>query len=99
MRISDWSSDVCSSDLYSHLHPNDDVNLSQSTNDVYPSAVRLAVMLSHAELMKALDNLAYEFRQRGVEFADIIKLGRTQLQDAVPKIGRASCRERVCQEV
>src|SRR3546814_10582564 len=47
MRISDWSSDVCSSDL-------------------------------------ALDDLSYEFRQRGVEFADIIKLGRTQLQDAVP---------------
>ncbi|WP_349254791.1 aspartate ammonia-lyase [Ferrovibrio sp.] len=69
---------------YSHLHPNDDVNLSQSTNDVYPTAVRLAVILSHAELMKALDDLAYEFRQRGVEFADIIKLGRTQLQDAVP---------------
>jgi len=69
---------------YAHLHPNDDVNLSQSTNDVYPSAVRLGVILSHAELMKALDGLAYEFRQRGVEFADVIKLGRTQLQDAVP---------------
>ena len=69
---------------YQHLHPNDDVNLSQSTNDVYPTAVRLAVLLSHTELMRALDGLAYEFRQRGVEFADIIKLGRTQLQDAVP---------------
>ncbi len=69
---------------YQHLHPNDDVNLSQSTNDVYPTAVRLAVLLSHAELMTALDDLSYEFRQRGVEFADIIKLGRTQLQDAVP---------------
>lgn len=69
---------------YQHLHPNDDVNLSQSTNDVYPTAVRLGVILSHADLMKALDGLAYEFRQRGVEFADIIKLGRTQLQDAVP---------------
>lgn len=69
---------------YQHLHPNDDVNLSQSTNDVYPTAVRLSVILSHAELMKALDGLAYEFRQRGVEFADVIKLGRTQLQDAVP---------------
>ncbi len=69
---------------YAHLHPNDDVNLSQSTNDAYPTAVRLATLLSHAELTRALENLAYEFRQRGVEFADIVKLGRTQLQDAVP---------------
>ncbi|WP_374632559.1 aspartate ammonia-lyase [Ferrovibrio sp.] len=69
---------------YAYLHPNDDVNLSQSTNDAYPSAVRLATLLSHAELTRALENLAYEFRQRGVEFADIVKLGRTQLQDAVP---------------
>jgi len=69
---------------YAYLHPNDDVNLSQSTNDAYPTAVRLATLLSHAELTRALENLAYEFRQRGVEFADIVKLGRTQLQDAVP---------------
>lgn len=69
---------------YQHLHPNDDVNLSQSTNDAYPTAVRLATLLSHAELSRALEKLAYEFRQRSIEFADIVKLGRTQLQDAVP---------------
>lgn len=69
---------------YQHLHPQDDVNLSQSTNDVYPTAVRLSVILSHSALMEALGGLASEFRRRGAEFADIIKLGRTQLQDAVP---------------
>lgn len=69
---------------YQHLHPNDDVNLSQSTNDAYPTAVRLATLLSHAELSRTLEDLAYQFRQRATEFADIVKLGRTQLQDAVP---------------
>ncbi len=69
---------------YAHLHPNDDVNLSQSTNDAYPTAVRLSTLLSHAELSRALEALAGEFRERGEEFGDIVKLGRTQLQDAVP---------------
>lgn len=69
---------------YQHLHPNDDLNLSQSTNDVYPTAVRLSVILSHSTLMNALDDLAIEFGRRGSDFAEIIKLGRTQLQDAVP---------------
>ncbi|MBP6818869.1 MAG: aspartate ammonia-lyase [Ferrovibrio sp.] len=69
---------------YAHLHPNDDVNLSQSTNDAYPTAVRLATLLSHAELSDALQALAGEFRKRGEDFSAIVKLGRTQLQDAVP---------------
>ncbi len=69
---------------YAHLHPNDDVNLSQSTNDAYPTAVRLATLLSHAELSDALQALAAEFRKRGEDFNAIVKLGRTQLQDAVP---------------
>ncbi|WP_428246368.1 aspartate ammonia-lyase [Ferrovibrio sp.] len=69
---------------YAHLHPNDDVNLSQSTNDAYPTAVRLATLLSHAELSDALQALAAEFRKRGEDFNTIVKLGRTQLQDAVP---------------
>ncbi|MEL3892898.1 aspartate ammonia-lyase [Ferrovibrio sp. MS7] len=69
---------------YAHLHPNDDVNLSQSTNDAYPTAVRLATLLSHAELSDALQALAAEFRKRGEDFSAIVKLGRTQLQDAVP---------------
>jgi len=69
---------------YQHLHPNDDVNLAQSTNDAYPTAVRLATLLGHAELSAALEDLAAEFAHRGLEFAAIVKLGRTQLQDAVP---------------
>ncbi|QSP94976.1 aspartate ammonia-lyase [Marinobacter salinisoli] len=69
---------------YQHLHPNNDVNMSQSTNDVYPTAVRLSVILKHADLVKALASLRDAFAAKGVEFADIIKMGRTQLQDAVP---------------
>ncbi len=66
------------------LHPNDHVNLSQSTNDTYPTAVRLSVLLSIATLSGALDLLACAFEQKAAETASIVKLGRTQLQDAVP---------------
>ena len=66
------------------IHPNNDVNLSQSTNDVYPTAVRLALLLSDEILVSALDELATAFERKSAEFADILKLGRTQLQDAVP---------------
>ncbi len=69
---------------YDVIHPNNDVNLSQSTNDVYPTAIRLAVLFSYGALKGAVARLADEFQQRGDEFADVIKLGRTQLQDAVP---------------
>ncbi len=69
---------------YQHLHPNNHVNLSQSTNDVYPSAIRLAILLSHEEYLKSLSGLCYEMKQKAVEFADVVKMGRTQLQDAVP---------------
>ena len=69
---------------YAFLHPNDDVNLSQSTNDTYPTAVRLAVLLEVAPLQRALDALAAAFEAKGTAFAGIVKLGRTQLQDAVP---------------
>lgn len=69
---------------YAHLHPNDDVNLGQSTNDAYPTAVRLALLLSVGPLSAALGRLADAFAARGEAFADIVKLGRTQLQDAVP---------------
>ncbi|MCX5569825.1 aspartate ammonia-lyase [Kaistia nematophila] len=69
---------------YATLHPNNDVNLSQSTNDVYPTAIRLALLMSYGRLSEALERLALAFDAKGSEFASIIKLGRTQLQDAVP---------------
>jgi len=69
---------------YEVIHPNNHVNLSQSTNDVYPTAIRLAIVLSHEPLTQAISELAYELKQKAVEFSDVIKMGRTQLQDAVP---------------
>lgn len=69
---------------YAALHPNDDVNMSQSTNDVYPTAVRLAIVMSRVDLIEALDRLAAAFQVKAGQFAVIIKIGRTQLQDAVP---------------
>jgi aspartate ammonia-lyase len=69
---------------YSRLHPNDDVNLSQSTNDVYPTAIRLALLIATPKLARAMGDLASAFQAKGEEFSQILKLGRTQLQDAVP---------------
>ena len=69
---------------YAALHPNDDVNMSQSTNDTYPTAVRLAVLLSTGGLRAALERLATVFERKAAAFAHVVKLGRTQLQDAVP---------------
>lgn len=69
---------------YGTLHPNDDVNMSQSTNDAYPTALRLSIILASDALMHALDELAYAFKTKAVELADVLKIGRTQLQDAVP---------------
>lgn len=69
---------------YDVVHPNDEVNLSQSTNDVYPTAIRLAILLAHRCLDQELRRLADELGRKGSEFASVIKLGRTQLQDAVP---------------
>jgi aspartate ammonia-lyase len=66
------------------LHPNDHVNLSQSTNDTYPTAVRLSVLLSIPGLSEALDRLAASFEAKAEAGKFIVKLGRTQLQDAVP---------------
>ncbi|OEY67772.1 aspartate ammonia-lyase [Marinobacter sp. X15-166B] len=69
---------------YSNLHPNNDVNMSQSTNDAYPTAVRLSILLKQSGLVEALAGLRDAFAAKGEEFSDIIKMGRTQLQDAVP---------------
>ncbi|MFG2334184.1 aspartate ammonia-lyase [Streptomyces sp. NPDC048604] len=69
---------------YQHLHPNEDVNLSQSTNDVYPTAVRIATILAVTDLLKAAAVLQDAFAEKSVEFREVLKMGRTQLQDAVP---------------
>lgn len=69
---------------YSHLHPLEHVNLSQSTNDVYPTAVKVALRFAIERLVLSMDILRIEFEKKAIEFADILKMGRTQLQDAVP---------------
>jgi aspartate ammonia-lyase len=69
---------------YDVVHPNNHVNLSQSTNDVYPTAIKLALHRAIDELREAMRALAEAFNRKGAEFAPHIKMGRTQLQDAVP---------------
>ncbi len=69
---------------YQYCHPNNHVNLSQSTNDVYPTALKLALITSNDTLTLVLGELALAFRARAEGFRDVIKIGRTQLQDAVP---------------
>lgn len=69
---------------YKHCHPNNDVNLSQSTNDAYPTSVRIALLLRTNEIIDSLKWLIDAFKVKGEEFADVIKMGRTQMQDAVP---------------
>lgn len=69
---------------YDVLHPNDDVNASQSTNDAYPTAVKLATYFGIQDLLKALAALRGAFQAKADEFRPILKIGRTQLQDAVP---------------
>ena len=69
---------------YDVVHPNNHVNLSQSTNDVYPTALRIAAHWGLQGLDDALSQLGEAFRVKATEFVDIVKMGRTQLQDAVP---------------
>ena len=69
---------------YAVVHPNNHVNLSQSTNDVYPTAVKIALHRAIEELRGAMSALAAAFLAKGEEFGPFIKMGRTQLQDAVP---------------
>jgi fumarate hydratase class II len=67
------------------LHPNDDVNLGQSSNDIIPSALHVSVALAvHANLLPALDGLALALDRKAAEFSDIVKIGRTHLMDATP---------------
>ena len=69
---------------YQYCSPNDHVNCAQSTNDAYPTAFRYTFFRMNRHLEKALQDLIDSFRSKGEEFKDIIKMGRTQLQDAVP---------------
>jgi aspartate ammonia-lyase len=69
---------------YHVLHPNEHVNLSQSTNDVYPTALRLAAYTGVFRLIDAMELLKKSFECKADEFQDVLKMGRTQLQDAVP---------------
>jgi aspartate ammonia-lyase len=69
---------------YKPIHPNDHVNMSQSTNDVFPTATRVMTAVLLEQLIPELDQLANALDKKGDEFADVIKSGRTHLQDAVP---------------
>lgn len=69
---------------YSPVHPNDHVNMAQSTNDVIPTAIRLACVSELPKLVNAFERLADAFEEKGREFDDVIKSGRTHLQDAMP---------------
>jgi len=69
---------------YDKVHPNDHVNMAQSTNDVFPTATRLALLLGHQRLVQSARRLAAALETKGREFAGLLKVGRTHLQDAVP---------------
>jgi aspartate ammonia-lyase len=69
---------------YKQLHPLEHVNMSQSTNDVYPTAIKVALYFEIDELIAAMEALKISFAEKADEFKDILKMGRTQLQDAVP---------------
>jgi aspartate ammonia-lyase len=90
---------------YRLVHPNDHVNMGQSTNDVYPSATRLALLLGHAGLVESARALSASFAKKADAFESILKVGRTHLQDAVPMTlgqelgGYAACLARGADEV
>lgn len=88
----------------SPVHPNDHVNLSQSTNDVFPTAMHVsAAMLIQNKLLPAIDQLATTFEQKALDFKDVVKMGRTHLQDATPvtlgqEMGGYAAQMRTCEE-
>ena len=90
---------------YTRIHPNDHVNMGQSTNDVYPTSTRLALLLGAAPLVAAARALADAFERKGDDFAGVLKTGRTHLQDAVPITlgqefgGYAACIRRGAEDV
>jgi aspartate ammonia-lyase len=90
---------------YDRVHPNDHVNMGQSTNDVFPTSTRLALLLGHGPLLRAARDLVESFAAKADAFRDIVKTGRTHLQDAVPITfgqefsGYASCLRRGADDV
>lgn len=69
---------------YQYLEPHDDLNMSQSTNDSYPTAIKMALILRNEKLVDELQNLVESFRTKGKAYLEVLKMGRTELQDAVP---------------
>lgn len=69
---------------YQFLEPHDDLNMSQSTNDSYPTAIKVAILLRNDKLIAELTQLAKSFRAKGNAYLEVVKMGRTELQDAVP---------------
>jgi len=90
---------------YRLVHPNDHVNMGQSTNDVFPTATRLALLLGHAPLVESARSLAASLAKKADAFESILKVGRTHLQDAVPMTlgqefgGYAACLSRGADEI
>src|SRR5262249_36688737 len=90
---------------YTRVHPNDHVNMGQSTNDVFPTATRLALLLGAASLIAAARTLGESLARKGDAFAHVLKTGRTHLQDAVPITlgqefrGYAACVQRGAEDV
>jgi aspartate ammonia-lyase len=69
---------------YQYLEPHDDLNMSQSTNDSYPTAIKVALILRNDKLIEELQMMADSFRAKGKQYLMVVKMGRTELQDAVP---------------
>lgn len=69
---------------YKYLHANDHTNLGQSTNDTYPSSIKVATYTKLTDLLKAMELMVTELEKKGKEYKDMIKMGRTELEDAVP---------------
>ncbi len=69
---------------YQYIHPNDHANLGQSTNDTYPSSIKVAAVMMIENLLKALEHLKAELDKKAEAFKDVVKMGRTELEDAVP---------------
>jgi aspartate ammonia-lyase len=69
---------------YQYLDPHDDLNMSQSTNDSYPTAIKVALILRNGKLIEELQQLSASFAAKGNEYLEVLKMGRTELQDAVP---------------
>jgi aspartate ammonia-lyase len=69
---------------YQFIEPHDDLNMSQSTNDSYPTAIKVAFILRNEKLIEELQQLVSSFRKKGAQYLEITKMGRTELQDAVP---------------